>query len=127
LFIKEAKIRCVLSPFSQKFFSRKRLTMDITDTTEKTRRNKNMFEVDFLKATAERAIKTFVQTLLALVGTDAAGILSVDLNASLQVAASAAFISVLTSFGSSSFGSTGPSLAGETTKQIVVKAAAKKK
>jgi hypothetical protein len=86
-----------------------------------------MFEADFLKATGERAIKTFVQTLLALVGTDAAGILSVDLNASLQVAGSAALISVLTSLGSSSFGNAGPSLAGETTKQIVVKTAAKKK
>lgn len=86
-----------------------------------------MFEADFLKATAERAIKTFIQTLLALVGTDAAGVLSVDLGASVQVAASAALISVLTSLGSSSFGTAGPSLAGETTKQIVIQATPKKK
>jgi len=86
-----------------------------------------MFEADFLKATAERAIKTFVQTLLALVGTDAAGVLSIDLGASVQVAASAAFISVLTSLVSYSFGSAGPSLAGETTKQFVIQAASKKK
>lgn len=85
-----------------------------------------MFEADFLKATAERAIKTFVQTLLALIGTDAAGVLAVDLGASVQVALSAALLSVLTSFGSSSFGQSGPSLAGETTKQIVVELPAKK-
>jgi hypothetical protein len=74
-----------------------------------------MFEPAFLKATAERAVKTFVQTLLALIGTDAMGVLTVDLGASVQVAAVAALMSVLTSVGSTSFGNEGPSLLGETT------------
>lgn len=74
-----------------------------------------MFEPEFLKATAERALKTFFQTLLALLGTDAAGVLSVDILASAQVAGAAALLSVLTSFASASVGKEGPSLVGETT------------
>lgn len=74
-----------------------------------------MFEKKFLEATLERAVKTFVQTLLALLGTDAAGVLSVDIVAAAQVAGSAALLSVLTSFGSSKVGVAGPSLAGEST------------
>lgn len=72
-----------------------------------------MFEKKFLEATLERAVKTFVQTLLALLGTDAAGVLSVDILAAAQVAGSAALLSVLTSFASSKVGVAGPSLAGE--------------
>lgn len=79
-----------------------------------------MFETAFLKATAERALKTFFQTLLALLGTDAAGVLNVDILAAAQVAASAALLSVLTSFASSGVGKTGPSLAGETTDEAKV-------
>ena len=78
-----------------------------------------MFDKSFLEATAERALKTFVQTLLALLGTDAAGVLSIDLLASAQVAGSAALLSVLTSFASSKVGTTGPSLAGETTDKPI--------
>jgi hypothetical protein len=78
-----------------------------------------MFETTFLKATAERAVKTFFQTLLALLGTDAAGVLSVDIAAAVQVAGSAALLSVLTSFGSSGVGVQGPSLVGETTAKPV--------
>lgn len=74
-----------------------------------------MFEKKFLEATLERAVKTFVQTLLALLGTDAAGVLSVDIVAAAQVAGSAALLSVLTSFASSKVGVAGPSLAGEST------------
>jgi hypothetical protein len=89
-----------------------------------------MFEKKFLEATLERAIKTFVQTLLALLGTDAAGVLSVDILAAAQVAGSAALLSVLTSFASSKVGVAGPSLAGESTEPevqvITVEAPAKK-
>lgn len=74
-----------------------------------------MFDKEFLEATAERAIKTFLQTLLALIGTDSMGILSVDILPSAQIAGTAALLSVLTSFASSKVGTTGPSLAGETT------------
>lgn len=76
-----------------------------------------MFETAFLKATAERALKTFFQTLVALLGTDSMGILNVDILAAAQVAASAALLSVLTSFASSGVGKTGPSLVGETTDE----------
>ena len=66
----------------------------------------------FMKAMAERAIKTFLQTFIAIAGTanlfdvgsttDAAG-----------VAFSAAMLSIMTSLASAQFGSNGPSLAGE--------------
>ena len=76
-----------------------------------------MFETKFLQATAERAVKTFVQTLLALLGTDAAGVLNVDILAAVEVAGAAALLSVLTSFASANVGKSGPSLAGETTSE----------
>jgi Na+/proline symporter len=82
-----------------------------------------MFEKSFLEATAERAVKTFIQTILALVGTNAAGVLSIDILAAAQVALSAALLSVLTSFGSSKVGNEGPSLAGETTLKSVAEKA----
>lgn len=82
-----------------------------------------MFEKSFLEATAERAVKTFIQTILALVGTNAAGVLSIDILAAAQVALSAAILSVLTSFGSSKVGNEGPSLAGETTLKSVAEKA----
>lgn len=84
-------------------------------------KRKDMFDIDFLKAAGERALKTFAQTLVALVGTDASGIVNVDLSASLSVAATAAGLSLLTSFASANAGpSAGPSLVGETTKPQTV-------
>jgi hypothetical protein len=89
-----------------------------------------MFDINFLKATAERALKTFVQVLIASFGTDQMGILDLPWESALSLAASAALLSVLTSFGSANLGSkAGPSLVGETTKPEVievVKPAAKK-
>jgi hypothetical protein len=78
-----------------------------------------MFEKKFLEAVAERALKTFVQTLLALVGTDSIGILNVDILAAAQVAGSAALLSVLTSFASSKVGDKSPSLAKENTLEAL--------
>lgn len=73
-----------------------------------------MFDSKFLKATAERAVKTFAQTLLAILGTDAMGVLTADLLEAVQVAGAAALLSVLSSVVSSGFGKDGgPSLAGE--------------
>lgn len=63
----------------------------------------------FLLAVAERALKTFAQTLIATMGVDAAGA-NVD---SVKVAAYAALLSVLTSIASAKFGPHGPSLATE--------------
>jgi hypothetical protein len=66
----------------------------------------------FVKAIAERAIKTFLQTFVAIAGT--ANLFDLGTTAdALGVAASAAVLSVLTSLASARFGSNGPSLAGE--------------
>lgn len=66
----------------------------------------------FLKAVAERAIKTFLQTFIAIAGT--ANLFDVGSTADAAgVAFSAAVLSVMTSLASAQFGSNGPSLAGE--------------
>ena len=56
-----------------------------------------MFDPKFLKDVAERAVATFAQTLVALVGTNAVDILSVGLGDSLKAAGVAAALSVLKS------------------------------
>jgi len=57
----------------------------------------SMFEPKFLKDVAERAVATFAQTLVALVGTNAVDILSVGIGDSLKAAAVAAGLSVVKS------------------------------
>lgn len=74
-----------------------------------------MYSTNFLVAVAERAVKTFAQTLLATIGANAAGVFTASTLDAATVALGAALISVLTSFASASTGRTGPSLAGETT------------
>jgi hypothetical protein len=56
--------------------------------------------LDFWKATAERAVKTFAQALLALLGTGSVGITSLDWLGMVEVAATAAVASALTSLAS---------------------------
>jgi hypothetical protein len=56
-----------------------------------------MFDPKFLKDAAERAVATFAQTLVALVGTDAVDILSVGIGDSLKAAAVAAGLSLVKS------------------------------
>lgn len=69
---------------------------------------------DFWTATAERALKTFVQVIVATFGTAQMGVLELPWEQALSLAASAAILSVLTSLGSVKLGpSSGPSLAGE--------------
>jgi hypothetical protein len=63
----------------------------------------------FIAAVAERAIKTFAQTLVATLSVDVAG---ASLNA-VVVAGYAALLSVLTSIASAKFGPHGPSLTSE--------------
>lgn len=56
-----------------------------------------MFDPKFLKDAAERAVSTFAQTLLALVGTNATDIVNVDLADSLKAAVVAGVLSVVKS------------------------------
>jgi hypothetical protein len=69
--------------------------------------------VPFAKAAAERAVKTFAQTLAALLGAQVVGIHEAPWTGSLSVAAMAAVLSLLTSVGSARFGGDGPSLSTE--------------
>lgn len=87
-----------------------------------------MFDLNFWKASAERAVKTFVQTLVALLGTNEMGVITVDWAQALSVAGSATLLSFLTSLASANFGSTtGPSLAGEATHPDTVVVEVEKK
>jgi hypothetical protein len=70
-------------------------------------------KLSYLKALAERATKTFAQTLVAALTAGATDLLSVGWVQALSVAGMATLLSVLTSIGSAGFGNDGPSLAGE--------------
>lgn len=71
-------------------------------------------KVSYLKALAERAVKTFCQALVAVLGAGATDLLSVGWGQALSVAGMAAVLSVLTSVASAGFGpNDGPSLSGE--------------
>jgi hypothetical protein len=72
-----------------------------------------MWTVAFWKAVAERAIKTFAQVLIALVGTNLTGLVEVNWVGVVTSAALAAGVSVLTSLAG---GRTGPSWGQERLK-----------
>ena len=79
-------------------------------------------EKQFWLSSIERAFKTFAQSVVALIGTQALGILDVDWVQILSVAALAAVVSVLTSVASAELGkSRGPSLVSETISAAAVK------
>ena len=69
----------------------------------------------FWIATAERALRTFCQALVALLSANATGLLDAQWQGSLSAAGLAALLSVLTSVASSGVGGVGPSLANEVT------------
>lgn len=73
---------------------------------------------NFIKDTAERAIKTFAQSLIAVGLVGAKDIVHADWLNALAIAALAAVISVLTSIVSANFGD--PSTAGVTTNTKIV-------
>lgn len=59
---------------------------------------------NFWLKTFERAVKTFAQTLAALIGVDAVRLLDIDWPFILEVSATACLLSVLTSIASSGIG-----------------------
>jgi len=73
-----------------------------------------------IQAIFERALKTFAQTLLATIGVNQLNLLSASFTNALQIAASAAVLSVLTSIVSTQIGQSGPSLATETVAPTAV-------
>ncbi|MFR1821496.1 MAG: holin [Lactococcus petauri] len=66
-----------------------------------------MFTKTFWKDTLERAVKTFMQALIAAAATGVTGLLDVDWANALSVAGLATLISVGTSFGGFKAGDTG--------------------
>ena len=58
----------------------------------------------FWTLTAERSVKTFAQSLAAVLGAGGAGLLTADWKGALSAAGLAAVISVLTSIGSANIG-----------------------
>jgi hypothetical protein len=64
----------------------------------------------FIRAAAERAVKTFAQTLVAVLGIGLTDVLAVDWKAALSAAGAATLLSILTSLGSDWATGSGPSL-----------------
>lgn len=67
----------------------------------------------FVKDMAERAVKTFAQTALTIVGANAVDVLHVDWQTVAGLGGGAALVSVLTSLASYKFGDTGTASAVE--------------
>ena len=63
-----------------------------------------MWTLDFWKDTAERAVKTFAQAVVALLTAGATTILDVDWTQAASVGGLAALVSVLTSIASTGIG-----------------------
>jgi hypothetical protein len=79
-----------------------------------------MFTAQFWKASAERAVKTLAQTLIAILAVGQTTVLSVDWQQAAAVAATATLLSLLTSIASGSVGNYGPSLVSEAVLPPVV-------
>mgnify|MGYP000173821378 CR=1 FL=1 len=79
-----------------------------------------MTSTAFWRAAAERAVRTFAQALIAVLGVGATSVLDVDWPGALSAAALAALLSLLTSVASSGVGDPGPSLGAETTEPVAV-------
>jgi hypothetical protein len=67
----------------------------------------------FWRGSLERALKTFAQTLAALIGANAVNVIDIDWPALAGISATAAVVSVLTSVASYNVGAAGPSLGFE--------------
>lgn len=64
----------------------------------------------FWKATAERALRTFAQSLAAVLVAGATTLLDVDWKAALATAGMATLLAVLTAVGAANAGARGPGL-----------------
>ena len=73
-----------------------------------------MLNAAFWKAATERAVKTFAQTVVALIGAQQVNIIDLNWPSIAGIAATAAALSVFTSIASSPVGEQGPSLGQET-------------
>ena len=62
-----------------------------------------IWTVAFWQGAGERSLKTFAQSLVAIIGVGTLGLLDVDWPAALSVAALAAVVSLLTSVGNADF------------------------
>ncbi|MFE0875342.1 holin [Streptomyces smyrnaeus] len=64
----------------------------------------------FWKATAERAVRTFAQAVLGIVGADGLGVLDVDWAEAFSVGGLAAVVALLTAVATSGTGGEGPGI-----------------
>ena len=62
-----------------------------------------LWSIAFWRGAAERAVKTFAQSLVAVIGVGAVGLLDVDWLGALSAATLATVISLLTSIGNADF------------------------
>ena len=69
-----------------------------------------MWSAVFWKAAGERALRTFAQTLAALLVADATGLLDAAWVPSLSASGMAALVSLLTSIGVDAYTGSGPSI-----------------
>ncbi|WP_237551971.1 holin [Streptomyces sp. cg28] len=70
----------------------------------------SMWTAAFWKATAERAVRTFAQSLAAVLVAGATNLLNVDWVAALGTAGLATLLAVLTALGAAGVGPHGPGL-----------------
>jgi hypothetical protein len=76
-----------------------------------------MWAVGFWKDSAERAIKTVAQALVALIAADTINVLAVDVGQLVGVSLGAGIVSLLTSIASANYGDGTPSLVGAKSKE----------
>ncbi|WP_406002169.1 holin [Streptomyces sp. NBC_00829] len=79
-----------------------------------------MFTADFWKATAERAVRTFAQSLAAVLMAGATDLFDVDWPAALATAGLATLLAVLTAIGAAKVGRPGPGLTETTERAATV-------
>lgn len=75
-----------------------------------------IWELAFWKAATERAVKTFAQSAIAILGAGALNVLTVDWQQAVGVSLGAALLSYLTSIVSAEITKSGPSLSSEKLK-----------